>query len=37
MTLPHDVLLGLTAGLVATVILPQATVALQGTNTTSST
>ncbi len=36
MTLPHDVLFGLTAGLVATVILPQATVALQGTNTTSS-
>ncbi len=36
MTLPHDVLFGLTAGLVAIVILPQATVALQGTNTTSS-
>ncbi len=32
MTLSRDVLLGLTAGLFATAILPQTTVALQGTN-----
>ncbi len=32
MTLPHDVLLGLTAGVFATLILPLATTAQQGTN-----
>ena len=36
MTLSRDVLLGLTAGLLATAILPQTTVALQGTNSASS-
>ena len=36
MTLSHKVLFGLTAGLFATAILPQPTVALQGTNSASS-
>ena len=36
MTLSHEVLFGLTAGLFATAILPQPTVALQGTNSASS-
>ena len=36
MKLSHDVLLGITAGLLATAILPQTSVALQGTTSASS-